>query len=290
MSLAEPELFADESPCVQSQRVIYTPSAFARSTLLYLQEAGTLTAVKPHSSSRSGLRSYLCFIVLSGSGTLDYEGEVYRLQAGDAVFIDCRKNYEHSTYDDLWSLQWCHFFGVQMQTIYEKYISRGGRPVFRPQNCAALKDNLSRLRAIADSADYIRDMRINEELSALLTKLMESSWNPENTFTAKKKVELSRVKNYLDEHYAEKMTLDELAAKFYINKFYMSKIFRETYGTTIIAYLEQLRITKAKNLLRFSDMTVDEIAYRVGLKDANYFSRLFKKVEGMTPSQYRRLW
>ena len=70
----------------------------------------------------------------------------------------------------------------------------------------------------------------------------------------------------------------------------MSKIFRETYGTTIIAYLEQLRITKAKNLLRFSDMTVDEIAYRVGLKDANYFSRLFKKVEGMTPSQYRRLW
>ena len=98
------------------------------------------------------------------------------------------------------------------------------------------------------------------------------------------------MKNYLDEHYAEKMTLDELAAKFYINKFYMSKIFRETYGTTIIAYLEQLRITKAKNLLRFSDMTVDEIAYRVGLKDANYFSRLFKKVEGMTPSQYRRLW
>lgn len=61
------------------------------------------------------------------------------------------------------------------------------------------------------------------------------------------------VKEYLDEHYAEKIMLEELAEKFFINKFYLSKIFKETYGTTVNNYLISKRITRAKQLLRFTD-------------------------------------
>ena len=74
--------------------------------------------------------------------------------------------------------------------------------------------------------------------------------------------------------------LDELAEKFFINKFYLSKIFKETYGTTVNNYLISKRITRAKQLLRFTDMTVDEVGAAVGMGDANYFSRMFRKVEG----------
>ena len=75
-----------------------------------------------------------------------------------------------------------------------------------------------------------------------------------------------------------------------INKFYLSKIFKETYGTTVNNYLISKRITRAKQLLRFTDMTVDEIGITVGMGDANYFSRMFRKVEGSSPREYRKQW
>ena len=103
-------------------------------------------------------------------------------------------------------------------------------------------------------------------------------------------MELSTIKEFLDEHYTEKVTLDDLADKFFINKFYLSKIFKETYGTTVNNYLISKRITRAKQLLRFTDMTVDEIGVGVGMGDANYFSRMFRKVEGISPREFRKQW
>ena len=85
------------SPSVQSSRILYTPSPFARSSLLHLQEVGSLTAIKPHTSKREKLQSYLCFLVEDGEGELVYEGKKYDLKTGDVVFIDCRKAYSHST-------------------------------------------------------------------------------------------------------------------------------------------------------------------------------------------------
>ena len=60
---------------VHARRMIYTPSAFAKSNLVHLQEVGQLQARSPHASTRQGLASYLFFVVESGSGTLEYEGE-----------------------------------------------------------------------------------------------------------------------------------------------------------------------------------------------------------------------
>ena len=288
------ELFNPQSSSVTSSRILYTPSTFARTSLLHLQEVGSLQAIHPHTSTRTNLTSFLCFVVLSGTGSLTYEGITYPLSEGDCVFIDCRKAYSHSTgYNGngtLWSLQWCHFYAPSLPAIYEKYKERGGSPVFHPDAPAQFTTILTDLYSLASSSDYIRDMRINESLSSLLTLLMEQSWHPESKTVSRKRLELVEVKNYLDEHYAEKIVLDELAEKYYINKYYLTKIFKETYGSTISNYLIAMRITKAKQLLRFTDMTVDEIGSAVGMSDANYFSRMFRKVEGISPREYRKQW
>lgn len=57
-----------------------------------------------------------------------------------------------------------------------------------------------------------------------------------------------------------------------------------------LQYIEEKRITQAKNLLRFTDLTVDEISTAIGLNDANYLARRFRKVEGMSPGEYRKKW
>ena len=83
---------------------------------------------------RENLVPFLCFIVLSGEGELSYEDQTYQLGQGDCVFIDCRKAYSHSTSDDLWALQWCHFYAPSLPAVYKKYKERGDRAVFRPSN------------------------------------------------------------------------------------------------------------------------------------------------------------
>ena len=80
------ELFNPQSSSVSSSRIIYTPSTFARTSLLHLQEVGSLQAVHPHVSQRSDLVSFLCFVVLSGECELSYEGQTYQLSEGDCVF------------------------------------------------------------------------------------------------------------------------------------------------------------------------------------------------------------
>ena len=122
-----------------------------------------MQAVHPHISQRENLVSFLCFIVLSGEGELSYEEQTYQLSEGDCVFIDCRKAYSHSTSDDLWSLQWCHFYAPSLPAVYEKYKERGGRPVFHPADIKPFTDLLTELYNLASSSDYIRDMRINED-------------------------------------------------------------------------------------------------------------------------------
>ena len=276
---------------VASSRILYTPSSFAKGSLIYLQEIGQLDAQSPHVSRRSDLASYLFFVVQRGAGALEYQGRRFALSAGDCVFIDCKGGYSHSTSSDLWSLQWAHFFGGTMPGIFEKYLARGGSVVFHPESTLAFEQTLDRLYALAGSADHIRDMRINQELTALLTLLMEQSWPPENALVgAGKKQQLLQVREHLEQHFSEKITLDRLSEQFYMNKYYLAHLFKEQFGTTIGEYLLNLRITHAKQLLRFSSQTTETIAAACGMSDANYFARMFRRVEGLSPSEYRRLW
>ena len=111
-----------------------------------------------------------------------------------------------------------------------------------------------------------------------------------NTHSSSLKKELHQIKKYLDEHYQEKITLDQLAEQFFINKFYLTRIFREHFGTTINHYLLSIRITHAKKLLRFTDLPIEKIAYECGMRDGNYFARMFRKTEGMPPGEFRKRW
>ena len=178
-----------------------------------------------------------------------------------------------------------------MNGIHEKYVERGGRPVFNPKQIDLFFDLLSELLTVADSDDYIRDMRINEKLTSLLTLIMAESWHPENNIrVGLKKQSLQHIKTYLEEHYKDRITLDQLSDEFYINKYYLTRVFKEQFGTTVLSYLNHIRITHAKQFLRFSELTVEEIGRQVGIDEPGYFNRVFKKVEGISPGEYRKMW
>lgn len=276
---------------VSSDRLLYTPSEFAKSSLIYLQEIGSLKARSTHTSKRQNLESFLFFYVKEGSGVLDYGGKEHSVQAGDCVFINCKNPYSHRTSEDLWALDWVHFYGGNILPIYLKYAERGGQPVFHPENLSEAREIFTHLHDVAYSSDYIRDIRINECLASLLTFLMSFSWQPEKAgLSDNLSGRVFALKDYLDTHYQEKISLDELSEMFLVNKYTLSRDFKEQFGTSIINYLLIARITHAKQLLRFSNETVEEVGAKCGITPLYYFSRVFKQIEGISPMEYRARW
>ena len=106
--------------------------------------------------------------IRDSSGTLEYDQKHYTLSAGDCVFLDCNKSYLHRCSNQLWTLEWAHFYGPNMPGIYEKYTERGGLACFRPQSLAPYQKILDSLCETASSSDYVRDMKIFEQLTACL--------------------------------------------------------------------------------------------------------------------------
>jgi two-component system response regulator YesN len=93
---------------------------------------------------------------------------------------------------------------------------------------------------------------------------------------------------YIEAHFQEQITLTSISEQFHFSYNYLSSYFSSHYNETFSDYLKDLRMKKAKKLMARSDLNLSEIAAAVGYSDLAYFSKVFKKVVGMTPSKYRR--
>lgn len=106
-----------------------------------------------------------------------------------------------------------------------------------------------------------------------------------NTIDYSNKI-VQATKEYLEAHYTEEISLEDVAEYVNISPQYFSKLIKKHTGFNFIDWLSMLRVNKAKELLTNSNLTVKEVCYMVGYKDPNYFSRIFKKKIGLTPSEY----
>ncbi|MDY4139743.1 MAG: helix-turn-helix domain-containing protein [Eubacteriales bacterium] len=93
---------------------------------------------------------------------------------------------------------------------------------------------------------------------------------------------------YLQEHLAEEVSLSVLAEQFHLNPQYISQLFKSEIGVNFLAYLTSIRMEKAKQLLLTTPLSIAEVAEQSGYGDYRVFTKVFKKSEGVTPSQYRR--
>ncbi len=93
---------------------------------------------------------------------------------------------------------------------------------------------------------------------------------------------------YMGSNYDKPLSTKTLAAAVHLSEGYFCQIFKEVTGKTAMEYLNHLRVDKAEKMLKKTEMTVTEIAYCCGFEDANYFSRIFKKIKGMSPLSARQ--
>ena len=98
---------------------------------------------------------------------------------------------------------------------------------------------------------------------------------------------VSSVQSYLSKYYAEAITSEHIARELYYTQSYFCRLFHLNFGTSFMEYLSMYRISKAKSLLDDDTLKISEVAERVGFLDQSYFSKCFKQLVGVSPTQYK---
>lgn len=268
----------------------------ARQRLPFVQEVGEFKAQKNYMTTRQGLQSYLLKVTLEGSGYLEYEGKRHLLQSGQFFWIDCRKMHYYATEpsSSRWHMVWVHFWGPSAHDYYQNFMELNDSS---PVGTFFHRDAVSLIRRLIAhySANLYGDEQIDIESAGLITQLMTSCL--EGALEAQRLASrrqppafVPQVQAYITEHFREKITLDLLSETFFINKFYLQKQFCLHTGSTPGEFQRNLRIDKAKELLRVTVLPVSTISESLGFESVSYFIRSFKRANGKTPLQYRKEW
>lgn len=134
--------------------------------------------------------------------------------------------------------------------------------------------------------DYMEDYRqIAEYLYIMIADILTSK----STVGIDCKRIVVDVKDFIRNNYTKNITVGDLAKKYSINTDYLSTVFKQETGKNIIKYLTEIRIEKACQLLKETHLKISDISYSLGYNDRQYFNRVFKKITGMTPDEYRNM-
>ena len=229
--------------------------------------------------------------ILSGNGTHVVGGELCNTQAGDVLIHNSGVLHDENLILDSQINAWC---------IAVTNLKLPGRPVnelvaknFSPRiPCQSVAEHLAQLyplihHYIQQKNGYVIADAIARAVVLIVHEIIRTNAlaaSKENNFVAEK------IRRYIEEHYAENLSLRDLAELVNANEYYLSHTFKKVTHYSPQQYILRRRIGKAQCLLIYTSMTLTEIAARVGYDDSNYFSRIFKKIIGMSPRLYRQKW
>lgn len=156
------------------------------------------------------------------------------------------------------------------------------------ENIVPLMDQIARLFR-KEKNDYHTAL-LDLEVLQLLIALWHYRGKEEGSFTESANKKIGGIMQYLQEHYNEQSNIENLAEEWGVSSRYLRKYFEEKVGMSCMDYITVMRMNRAKELLWESRKSITEVAMETGYGTSQYFSRMFKKEVGMTPSEYRSTW
>lgn len=270
-----------------------TVTPTAKKHLPYVQELGLFPGRRKYFTERERLPSYLIKYCVSGKGILAYDGNEYEISGGQIFWLDCMKKQRYQTAPDAsgWHIDWVHFYGGGCKDYYDLFLQQnGGSPVVSGDAGKVVLDNIEKLVEIYRNANGT--LSDDARAASLLTVIMSRCIILADPSTQQEDLPpyVQDTKRYINQHYAEHISLDVLAHEISINKFYLQKLFSKTVGLSPNEYLTNVRIQEAKRLLRSSNLPIAQIALEVGFGSISHFIEQFKLREQMPPSVYRKRW
>lgn len=238
------------------------------------------------------------FFITHGNGIMEIDYIEVAVKEGDLIIINPNcPHTEKSSYNCMDQLEYI-VFGINNLTLSNKSLPQlNGEPP-NPTYYKIMNFNNDKnviLYYLNTLVHEVEEKEINYELackSILTLFIIYISRNAGSTLLIadnpeKLNIECVKIKNYIDSHYSENITLDILSNLSYVNKFHLVHLFTKQMGISPINYLISRRIEESKNLLTTTNYSIRDISTIVGFSNSSYFSQMFKKFTGDSPRIYK---
>ena len=265
---------------VKNSKIYHSP-ALDKNALFHLTEYGETLDNTPCYQLRMQSPIACLQYVVSGSGVILCDDNVFTVESGDTFLLPMGKNQiYYSTPENRFVRVWVNFKGALAENLLA-FFKLNEQTVFKQTNCLPLLTELQNVcKNNENAADYER------ETSIVFFKIVQ--------FLSKHKTEpkagqpTEQIRLYIDEHIRENIKLSTLAQHFYLTEEHIIRTFKKTYGITPHQYILQSKIRIAMVMLRSTKDSVEEIAYQLNFSDPHHFSAQFKKLVGIRPLPYRQ--
>ena len=268
----------------RSRWIIATPSAAEMAQPFYCTEVGDFYAHNRFITTRSNKNSHILFYTLGGAGVIRQGGQEIHLTKGQALLMDCRspQSYFTSPERNHWYHLWAHIDGSGV----DQMAKRMGLPHLTPVTLplSRLQPHFNILFDKLSSETVESRAKTSLAVHALLSELLIAYTQPSSSDDDP----VALASSYIDEHFAESLSVDDLAAIAAISPSHLIRLFKKQLDTTPHDYLLRRRITRAKELLAETTLTSAAIAAQVGFNSESNFSYRFSKMVGQSPRAYRQ--
>ncbi len=230
-------------------------------------------------------------LVAEGSGVYNINNREYHAKKGDLLFFNAGVLHDEIAAEESGLVTYC----IGLKT--SERINR--------EDCTLLPENISPLLHLGEDFSVILQLFgllfesvKQSEQYFIVEHLMQAFLYKVADCIKTHQVRLDsvdynlglRIKNYIDAHYVEPLSLRKIAEALRINEYYLAHTFKEIIGYSPMQYVIRRRIGEAQSLLINTDENITRIALRLGYNNSNYFQMVFNAMVGMTPGRYRKSW
>lgn len=265
--------------CEHYEKYTGVSSDTAKKIYFYVQWAGVFACKKDFYIQRSGLKSILLLQTISGKGKVFYKNTETVVDSKKIILIDCMQPHTYFPIDgENWTFRFLHFSGKRSLEFLKHLYSLNGGYIF------SLTPEVEK-----NILGCLEDCKYGVERETLISKSITDIMY-EWIVNFQDQSQMDEVCEYIKANYSKRLTVEELANHFGFSRSYFSVEFKKRLGTTIHDYILSYRLYQAKILLANKNYSILEIAEKVGFTDTGTFIRSFKKVEKMTPLQYKKTY
>ena len=282
------------SPVVDTYKVATNPELEKANTKwLHVLFSGESQTKPSHKQGPKLYDFYLMHFIVSGKGYFHTEQRNYQLQAGDTFLIRPNEliTYEADV-DRPWHYYWVAFRGEQAEQLLDKAGFSVGKEVVSVTNIELMTSYYQSIYEAFRTASSVASIKASGLLHLIMAAYGENQQLTLSSSIQPHKKEHyihKQMVQYLTTQYAHPVSIELMAETLGYNRAYLSRVFKQNAGVSPSTYLLHLRLDQARHLLRGRpELTIEQVSASVGIQDALYFSKQFKKHYQLSPTEYRK--
>lgn len=285
--------FNGERALVVPQSIVSEMEEDAYTSILHITDIGYYPKALHHYRIRKEpINQHVFIYCMEGSGWFKLNNHEYKVEPDQYFILPAGVPHEYrSDETNPWTIYWIHFKGK----FASFFAANKSHPIdIRPGIHSRISDRVTLFEEIFRTLEMGYSRENMQYACSVFHHYLGTLHNIQQYRNAAKKQDgqvdaVTASIHYMQENIEKKLTLEELAAYTGYCPSHYCVLFGKRTGYTPLAYFNQLKIQKACSLLDFTEMKINQICYKIGMDDTFYFSRLFSKIMGMSPREYRNM-